>query len=148
MYDIEKMSVIIKKIEKGFSDLNSFNLTKENINNTEKFYASSMAIFGILNEVINLTEEIIKKNDWGMPRYQADFFDILLKHGVVSESLSKELKKLVRDRNIIAHYYADISDYDLLNIQKRASFAKDFVARVKEIIRRENKSAKEQNESV
>ena len=138
MYDLERIGIIIKKIEKGFFELKSFNLTKENVGNTEKFYASSMAIFGILNEAINLAEEIIKKNDFGMPRYQAEYFEMLSKNGIISENLAKELKRLARDRNIIAHYYAEIEDYDLLSIQKRTYFVKDFVAKIKEIV---NKSA-------
>ena len=134
MYDLEKIGIIIKKIERGFFELRKFGLTKENVSNTEKFYASSMAIFVILNEAINLAEEIIKKNDFGMPRYQAEYFDMLSRNGIISEKLAKELKKLVRDRNIIAHYYAEIKDYNLLEIQKRSFFVEDFVKRIKEIV--------------
>ena len=62
MYDLEKITKIIKDIEKFFSEIESFKFNENTISDQKIFYASSMAIFGILNRNIDLAEEIIRKN--------------------------------------------------------------------------------------
>ncbi len=134
MYDIEKINKIIKDIEKYFIELKNFNLNKESIEISEKFYSASMVIFTIINRMKDLAEEIIVKNAFGMPTSFEQYFDVLKEKGIIDQNLSIELKKLVKDRNLFAHEYFDMDRKQVLNISKRVHYINDFVGRVKKIV--------------
>jgi uncharacterized protein YutE (UPF0331/DUF86 family) len=136
MYDIIRLNDIIKNIEEYFLTLKNIGLNKENIESDEKFYSSSMIIFGILNRLRDLAEEIIKKNDFGMPSNFEQYFDVLSKKGILSKNLAVELKKLVKDRNLFAHEYYNMDRKQVLSISKRIYYVKDFVERIKEVIKK------------
>ena|SRR3989338_2271250 len=144
MYDVEKLSKMISDIEKYFAELNKFGLNESNIQNSEKFYASSMAIFGILNRMIDVAEEIILKNQLGIPQRYEEYFEVLAKNASIDRKLAEELKKLTKDRNIFAHAYYDLAKKDILNILKRVSNVKNFVEKVKKIINKEAGNAKKE----
>lgn len=134
MYDIEKINKIWKDIEKYFYELENIGLTKENINLPEKFYSSSMLLFGIINRAIDLAEEVIRKNPFGMPSSYEQYFELLGEKGIIDKNLSNELRKLTKDRNLFAHQYFDMNKKQVLNVLKRSYYVKDFVERIKKII--------------
>jgi uncharacterized protein YutE (UPF0331/DUF86 family) len=137
MYDFEKITKIIKDIEKFFSEIDSFGFNNDSMSDQKTFYASSMAIFGILNRNIDLAEEIIIKNEFGMPNRYEEYFDILAKNSMIDNKLSTELKKLVKARNLFAHEYFDIERKDVLKTYKNLIYVKDFIKKVKEIIKKQ-----------
>jgi len=138
MYNIERVNQTIMDIEKYFEELRKMNITKDNVDNSEKFFASSMVIFSILNETIDLATEIIIKNHWGMPADYKNYFQLLVKEGVISKELGEEMQKLMGDRNIFAHQYFDAGRKEMLHILKRVYFVKDFIEKIKKFIAREN----------
>lgn len=136
MYDLEKINVIIRDIDKYFLELKNIGLNKENIDVPEKFYSSSMVVFSILNRMIDLAEEIIIKNEFGMPSSYEQYFQILAEKGLIDKPMGEELKRLVKDRNLFAHQYYDLERKQVLSISKRIYTIRDFVERVKKIINR------------
>ncbi len=134
MYDLERINKISKDIEKYFYELESIGLAKENINLPEKFYSSSMLLFGIINRAIDLSEEIIRKNPFGMPSSYEQYFELLGEKGIIDKSLSEELRKLTKDRNLFAHQYFDMDKKQVLNVLKRIHHIKDFVERIKKVV--------------
>lgn len=143
MYDIEKINKIIKDIEKYFTELKNFNLSKENIEVSEKFYSSSMVLFTIINRMKDLAEEIIVKNEFGMPSSFEQYFEVLQENGMIDKNLSIELKKLVKDRNLFAHEYFDMDRKQVLNVSKRIYYINDFVEKVKKIVTKDFKNKRE-----
>ena len=139
MYDLEKLNKIIKDIENYFLKLRNINLTKENIEIDEKFFSSSMLMFSILNRMIDLAEEIIVKNEFGMPSSYEQYFELLRENGLIDKFLENELRKLVKDRNLFAHDYYNMDRKQVLNISKRIYNVEDFIRKAKEIVKRETK---------
>ena len=137
MYDLEKLNKIIKDIENYFLKLRNINLTKENIEIDEKFFSSSMLMFSILNRMIDLAEEIIVKNEFGMPSSYEQYFELLRENGLIDKFLENELRKLVKDRNLFAHDYYNMDRKQVLNISKRIYNVEDFIRKAKEIVKRE-----------
>jgi len=137
MYDLEKITKMIKDVEKYFADLESFGLNEKTVEDTETFYASSMVMFGILNRMVDLGEEIIIKNDFGMPQNYQEYFEVLNKNGIIGKELAEELKGLVKDRNVLAHQYFDVKDKEILKMLKRVYSVKKFIERIKKEVGRE-----------
>jgi len=136
MYDIERLNKIIKDIEKYFSDLKEIGLTKDNLDDPKFFYSSSMVLFGILNRTIDLATEIIVKNEFGMPTSYEQYFELLSNEGIIGKPLSRELRQLMRDRNIFAHEYYNLNKKQVLDISKRIHAVKDFLEKIKELVRK------------
>ena len=134
MYDKEKIARMIGDIEKYFTELERFNLNEKTIQDTTIVYASSMALFGIINRTIDLAEEIIIKNEWGMPRSYEEYYEVLADNGVIGKDLAKKIKQLAKDRNLFAHAYQDVKRKEVLEIKKRISEVKEFVDKVKKIV--------------
>mgnify|MGYP001593082977 CR=1 FL=1 len=139
MYDIERLNAVIRDIEKYFAELKKINLTKENLHIPEKFYSSSMLMFGILNRTIDLAGDIIIKNDFGMPSSYEQYFEVLEKNSIIDKSMEKGLKQLAKDRNLFAHQYFSMNEREVLNVSKRISTAKDFVEKIKKVVQRAEK---------
>ncbi len=140
MYDIEKINKIIRDIEKYFLELKNLNLNVGNIEISEKFYSASMVIFTIINRMKDLSEEIIMKNEFGMPSSFEQYFDVLKERGIIDKNLSIELKKLVKDRNLFAHEYFDMDRKQVLNVSKRIHYINDFIERVKKLVAKDAKN--------
>jgi len=140
MYDIERINKMVRDIEMYFSELKSIGLTEENINSPEKFFSSSMIMFGILNRTLDLAQEIIAKNEWGMPSAYEEYFEMLGGKGIVDKNLSDELKRLVKDRNLFAHEYYNMERKKVISISKRIYFVKDFIERVKQVVKKNEKA--------
>ena len=145
MYDLERIGVIIKDIEKYLAEQKAIGLNEENVHNSEKFYASSMILFSIINRMIDLTTEIIVKNDFGMPSAYELYFDVLAKKGIIEAKMVADLKQLAKDRNLFAHQYFDMEEKKVLSISKKIYVVRDFVERIKKVVEKSRKADKEQN---
>ena len=139
MYDLEKLTTIIKDIEKDFAELEKFGLHEDNLTDSKTLYASSMALFGIISRTIDLAEEIIVKNEFGMPATYKNYFEVLNIQGVIGKELSADLQKLTNDRNFFAHEYFTMKRNYVLDVQKRIYAVKKFLEIIKKIIRKEVK---------
>jgi len=140
MYDRLRINKIIIDIEEYFTRLKGINLTKDNLEIDEKFFSVSMILFSILNRMVDLAGEIIIKNEFGMPGSYEQYFDVLKSNGIIDKTLSDNLKRLVKDRNLFAHEYYNLQRSQVLRISKDIYFVKDFVEKVKkEVERRDGK---------
>jgi uncharacterized protein YutE (UPF0331/DUF86 family) len=139
MYDIERIGKMIFDVEKEFNNLNEFNLNEENLSDSEAVYASSMAMLSIVTRTINIAEEIVLKNEWGMPNNYGELFLVLNKNGIIGKEIANEMDELVNKRNVIAHYYFDISPKEILKIKKDIYSVKSFLEKIKNLISKEGK---------
>jgi len=136
MYDMERIGKIISDIEKYFRDLGELKIEKiEDLEDKRNFYALSMALFSILNRTIDLGSEIVIANNLGMPSTYRDIFGLLGKNGFIDKALEKELSHLVFYRNVLSHEYYDLTEKDVFDVFKRLNLIKQFVEKVKELLR-------------
>jgi len=139
MYNIEKMMVMIKDIEKYFAELESFGLNEKSVGDSKIFYASSMAIFGIICRAIDLNEEILVKNNLGVPQRYEEGFVTLGENGLIDKKIAEELRKLAKERNFFAHQYFAVEKKKVLKLSKEIYAVKDFVEKVKKIVAKAKK---------
>ena len=136
MYDMERIGKIMSDIEKYFRDLEELKIEKiEDLEDKRNFYALSMALFSILNRTIDLGSEIVIANNLGMPSTYRDIFGLLGKNGFIDKALEKELSHLVFYRNLLSHEYYDLTEKDVFDVFKRLNLIKQFVEKVKELLR-------------
>ena len=128
----DSIVVIIKDIERFFADLESFNIkTIKDISNKEKFYATSMLLFSIINRVIDLGEEIISERRLGFPSKYKEIFDMLYKNNYIDKKLHNNLASLVYFRNLAAHEYYTFREEDVFKAYQKISSVKHFIAKLK-----------------
>lgn len=139
MYDLEKMNKVCNDIVRYFRDLDNIGFNEKNINDSEKFYAASMVMFGIINRTINLAEEILVKNDLPMPSNYHECFPSLAKAGFVNKEIATKLENLTKKRGVFAHYYFDVTPKDVLKLSKEIYIVKDFVKTIEKIIEENEK---------
>lgn len=125
---------MLSDIEKEFSNLEKFNLNDKNISDTETLYATSMSMLSIITRMINIAEEIVVKNEWGMPSVYQELFSVLNKNGIIGKELADELSYLVKQRNVMAHYYFDVKPKDILSLKKKIYSVRQFAENVKSSI--------------
>lgn len=142
MYDLERINIITRDMDKYFLKLKEIGLDEKNIYIPEKFYSSSMLLFSILNRMIDLATEILIKNDFGMPSAYEQYFDVLANNGIVDRKNLEELRQLVKDRNLFAHNYFDMDEKEVLKVSKRIYAARDFADRIKKIVEKQMKNEK------
>ena len=136
MYDIERIGKIISDIEKYLRDLEELKIKKiEDLEDKRNFYALSMALFSALNRTIDLGSEIVMANDLGIPTTYRDIFKLLSKNGFIDKTLEKELSRLVFYRNLLSHEYYDLTDKDIFDLLGRIVVIKQFVEKIKELLR-------------
>ena len=129
-------------IERFFKDLEIIGINEKNKENPEKLHGGSMVIFGIINRMIDLAEEILVKNNISMPAAYSDCFPALKKAGLVGEELSNKLEALAKERGLFAHHYYDVNVKKVLKLSKEIYVVKEFVERVKKIVEKQNKLEK------
>ena len=128
MHDIERIGKIISDINKYFSQLESYNINSvDELFDSMKYNASSMAVFAILNRVIDLGGEIISAENLGAPNTYQDIMPVLAKANVLNKEQSEKLNKLVKKRNILAHFYEDMNEKELFKTIKELFIIKDFL---------------------
>lgn len=135
MYDLQRVGKIIADIEKYMKELENYNLTINDLYESKNYYASSMLIFAILNRLIDLGGEIISAEKLGAPNTYQDIMALLAKGNVINKKQAKEINNLIRKRNILAHFYEDISEKDLYKTIKDLKSIEGFLATIKKRIK-------------
>ncbi|MEK6925785.1 MAG: HepT-like ribonuclease domain-containing protein [Nanoarchaeota archaeon] len=135
MYDIERITKIIKDIEHYKRELDSLNINSaKDLEDSRNMHSSSMLCFSILNRVIDLGQEILVKEDYGMPSRYSEIFTNLAKAGFINQEEAKKINELINFRNIIAHTYFELEKKDLLKIIKNINLIETFVYKIKKRI--------------
>ena len=132
MYDRIKITKIINDVEVEFNNLISFGLTENS--DDASLYATSMSLMVIMTRTIDLVEEIILKNEWGMPQRYKEYFTLLGNKGLIDKKLCTELGKLADWRNMIAHEYFNVDRKQILKLKKDIYYVKDLIEKVKKIV--------------
>ncbi len=127
MLNKERVNFIVEDIDIYFEKLKNIAPTKENLNNDEKFLSTSMAIFQILNRMIDLADEIVKTEKMGYPLQIKDLFTFLEQKNFIDKKLERKLKDLIIARNKFSHRYGNINKEDILSILKELDSVKEFV---------------------
>lgn len=101
----------IKEIESYLADLSEIMpKSLEEYKETKTKAACERYFERIIEAVVDLTFLIIKLKKLEIPEEDKAAFDILLKEGIISESLAERLKDAKSMRNILAHEYGSIND--------------------------------------
>ncbi len=143
MYNIDRINAMIEDIKKFFTDLETIGLNENNIKNPEKLHSTSMLIFGIMNRSIDLAQEIIVKNEIGMPQKYSESFSILGEKGIIDKKLALEIEKLIENRGLFAHHYYDVNKKEVIRLLKDTYIVKKFVETIKKLIEKDIKSKDE-----
>ncbi len=123
---------IIKDIEMFSKDLESTNVKNiEDLKSKEKFYATSMMLFSIINRAIDLGDEVVSDKKLGAPETYRDIFYFLEKEKIIDSKLRQEFSSLIHFRNLAAHEYQNFTDKDVFEAMKKIRAAKIFVNAVK-----------------
>lgn len=137
MYDIERITKMIMDIEKYEKELHNMKIKSANdLEDSRNFHASAMLCFSILNRVIDLGQEILVKENYGMPTKYADVFNNLSKAGLMNKKEAEELNKLINYRNIISHTYFELSKKEIFNIISKMKLINDFIKKIKKRVER------------
>lgn len=91
------------------------------------FYAKSMLLFSIINATISVAEELITIKKLPVPASYNDIFDILADNKIIDSKLCKDMKILIKIRNIIAHEYETMDEKEVERLSKKISAVKDFI---------------------
>lgn len=80
--------------------------------------------------VINIAEHIVAGLNLGKPEFARDLFPILVKAGMIDESLSEKLQKAVGLRNVLVHLYMQVdlgilADSATVGLDDLRKFAKE-----------------------
>lgn len=104
--DKERIISILSDIEKYLNDLKEMKVNSlDDLDSMEKYYASSMILFSLLNRVIDLGQEIVISKKLGMPSSYKDVFRILFSRKIIGTELFKEMETFVDLRNALSHEY-------------------------------------------
>ena len=71
----------------------------------------SIVLFNLIQSIqasVDIGAHIISDSEWGVPGSQADIFEILAQHKIISKQLSQGMIKMVGFRNRIVHEYEEI----------------------------------------
>ncbi len=136
VYDKERITKIIKDIEKFFNDLKEINITSvDDLSEKEKFYSTSMLLFSIINRVIDLGDEIVAAKDIGIPSKYKEIFELLSKHKIIPPDMAKKMSELVYYRNLLSHEYHDFTEKDVFEILGKIKIVESFIKKVKEVLK-------------
>lgn len=104
MIEKERIAIMIKDIERHFSDMSSIHIeNKSCLGEPEKKHAVSMLVFSIMNRALDIANEIMSGSALPAPASYRDSFDILKNAKIISSGTAENMAWLVRYRNIIAH---------------------------------------------
>lgn len=129
--DKERISIIIKGIEKNLGEVEERLKEKGDFSDKIKFDAGCMSIFHAINRSIDLAEEMIMIKRMAVPGSYFDSFDILKDAKFINESICEEMKKLVRYRNLISHEYYNITPADVKKLLRRIHVIDEFLEAIK-----------------
>ncbi len=128
----EKVVAALNDIEKYLSDLASLDITSvSDLKVLEKYYASSMVLFSLINRIIDLAQEIVISRKLGMPGSYREIFGILSDRGIIDQAMFDLMKRYVALRNRLSHEYQRINGRELFNGIRDAGALRDVVSRLK-----------------
>ena len=128
MYDIQRIGKIITDIEKYIKELKSYKLnSSDELLDSKNYNASSMLLFAILNRTIDLGSEIISAENLGAPNTYQDIMPLLAKAGLMNKKEANQLNDLIRIRNVLAHFYEDITEKNLFNTIKEIKECQNYI---------------------
>jgi len=137
MYDLEKITKIIKDIEGYRKELDSYEIKeKQDLEDSKTIHAASMVCFSILNRLLDLGQEVLIKENQGMPDRYAEVFDDLAKAGIMNKEEAKEINKLINFRNILAHAYFNLEEKDIFKIVKNINLIDTFIEKIKKRVKK------------
>lgn len=114
-YDRERVGKIIADIKKYIKELKDYKIFKvEDLLDSKTFHASSMLVFSILNRIIDLGSEVISVEELGAPSSYGEIMPILAKAGIINSKDAEDINNLIKKRNVLAHFYGDITEKDLI----------------------------------
>jgi uncharacterized protein YutE (UPF0331/DUF86 family) len=135
MYDKERITKIIRDIEKYFSDLEELDVQSiEDLKDIRNYHALSMILFTLINRAIDLGNEIMVANKYGMAVTYAEIFTTLYTKKTIPEKTEKDLLYLVRSRNRLSHQYQDLGDKEVYEVYKRIHAIEDLVKITRKIV--------------
>jgi uncharacterized protein YutE (UPF0331/DUF86 family) len=139
MYNKEKVGRITKiivDIEKYLSQIESYEINDlEDLSSHLKYNAASMALFSILNKLSDLGSEILFAEDLGAPSRYEDIMPALASAGIINKGQSDSLNELISKRNVLAHFYDDITSQNLLKLLKKLNIVREFLITVKKKVK-------------
>ena len=99
----------------------------------------SIVLFNLIQSIqasVDIGAHIISDSEWGVPGSQADIFEILAQHKIISKQLSQGMIKMVGFRNRIVHEYEKIDLRIVYDVWQKNSkdvdkFCKSVVLRYK-----------------
>ncbi len=143
MYNLERIASAIKDIESSFKKLESFKKGRNIIIEDEdplSFHASTAMCLAIINRAIDLGSDILVKESVPIPTRHKEIFSSLSKEGIISKELGAELEELAEHRNYLAHEYFGLDDKRMSRILRKVNFIKDFIERIKQVVKKNEKA--------
>ena len=136
MYNMERIIITIKEIEKYKHDLSEYSIKKIfDLKDKKTFYASSMLVFTILNKIIDLGNDILVSEHVGAPQTSLDTMLLLAKAGIMNEKEAQQLNKLVAKRNDFAHFYGTIDEKNLFYLIENLHSVDSFIEKIKKRVK-------------
>lgn len=140
MYNTERIGKAIADIEKYLVEITSYNIQNaDDLEEGKVRHAAAMLIFAILNRISDIGSEIISVEKLGAPSRYADIMPILAKSGIINKEQASALNYIIEKRNVIAHFYGDVSARDLFSLIKKLSTVEQFLKTIKKRISSKNK---------
>jgi len=134
--DRERIIKIMSDIEKYLSDLKDRNIRSlEDLKDIEKYYATSMILFSLLNRVIDLGQEIVIGKKFGMPSSYKEIFRILFERKIIDKSTFENMEKFVDLRNILSHEYYRAEAAVIFKAVKNIGVIKNFVEKARSVMK-------------
>ncbi|MBS3081751.1 DUF86 domain-containing protein [Candidatus Pacearchaeota archaeon] len=136
MYDVQRIGKIIADLQRYMNDARSYKIEKvSDLEDKRNYYALSMVIFAILNRLLDLGNEIISAEELGAPEAYDRTMSILAKANVINNEKADSLNKLIARRNVLAHFYEDITEKDLFAVFKELYQIEDFIKTIKKRVK-------------
>jgi uncharacterized protein YutE (UPF0331/DUF86 family) len=130
--DRERIVRIVSDIEKYMKDLEQMNIrTANDLAGIEKYYATSMIMFSLLNRVIDLAQEVVVGRNLGMPSSYREVFRILRERAFITKEMLVEMEKFVELRNALSHEYYRIGSGEIFHAVKNMDVVRKFVGEMK-----------------
>lgn len=132
----EELNYQITEIRTYLKDLDNMNfkIKDDFLLNRKKKLASSMALFNILNSVIEIGELIISNYDLETPLKYREIFSILFSNKIISKNISKTLEKYVYHRNMLAHNYGKVRFDELFELIENKEIFNKFIKEITKYI--------------
>lgn len=135
------MSKAIAEIEQYLQEIRKYNITSvQDLKQDGKTrHATAMLIFAILNRISDIGEEIMVKEQLGIPNQYIDIMPSLAKANVINNEQADSLNKIMKKRNTLAHFYGDVTPNDIFMLLEQLSSVEQFLKTIKRRIQQGKK---------